>query len=193
MRAAVAAVVAGLALGGLAYGLQRYVGDAERPPRAAWASGLIDATGQATSAPQFPGKPALIFFGYTHCPDFCPTALSAAGAMLTALGPDAGRVRVAFITLDPERDTPEVLRGYLAGFDPRILGLTGSPERIADAARVFGVRFEKQGRGQDYGIDHTAAFVLTDAQGRLSTALSYDATAEALAAAVRKSLAAEAL
>lgn len=185
-----AVVIAGLALGGLAYGLQRYAGSADSFTQAAWAAGLVGTAPEAAEARQFLDRPTLIFFGYTHCPDFCPTALTAAGAMLADLGADADRVRVAFVTLDPERDTADVLRAYLAGFDPRILGFTGSANGIGAAARALRIQFARRGEGQDYAIDHTAAFILTDAQGRLSSALSYDATPEALAAAVRKSFAA---
>ncbi len=185
------AIVAGLALGGLAYGLERYLEGARgaaSPVAAASGASLIDAAGQVQTAAALIGQPAVIFFGYTHCPDFCPTALATASAVLNDLGPDAARIKVAFITVDPDRDTPEAVRAYLSAFDPRILGLTGSTADIRAAARAFGVFFEKRGGGEDYTVDHTAAFVLTDAQGRVSSVLPYDASVKDLAAAVRKSL-----
>src|SRR5262249_34824215 len=104
---------------------------------------LISADGRSVTESSFPGQWLIVYFGYTSCPDACPTALMEISQALERLGP-AAAVQPLFITLDPRRDTAQVLKDYMAAFDPRILALTGAPEQIADVARVYRVTFERQ-------------------------------------------------
>lgn len=132
---------------------------------------LIDSkSGRLVSDRDFQGKWLLVFFGYTHCPDVCPTTLSEIADTLAKLGPLAGLVQPLFITLDPKRDTQQVLADYTAAFDPRILALTGSPDQIAAAASGYGVYFATREAGDDYSIDHSAAMYLMRPDGGYETA-----------------------
>ncbi len=126
---------------------------------------LTDQTGKTVTDADFAGEPKLVFFGYTHCPDVCPTTLSDITTMLGALGTDK-KAAVLFITVDPERDTPAVLKDYLSSFDPRITGLTGSPAAIAKVLQDYRVYAKKVTTGGgDYTMDHTALVYLMDKSG----------------------------
>ena len=126
---------------------------------------LVDKTGKSVTDADFRGKPTLVFFGYTHCPDVCPTTLASLSQVLGDLGPDAP-VAVLFITVDPERDTPAVLKDYLSSFDPRIVGLTGDPESVAAALRLYRVYAKKvPTQGSDYTMDHTGVVYLMNRDG----------------------------
>jgi len=142
---------------------------------------LVDDNGNAVTDQTYHGKWLLIYFGYTFCPDACPTALNAVAAALDALGQDAARVQPLFITIDPERDTPAVMKEYVAAFDNRIVGLTGNPEQIAAAARAYRVYYRRVGSGSDYTMDHTVLLYIMDPNGRFSGFLSHDLTAEEIA------------
>jgi protein SCO1/2 len=121
------------------------------------------------------GRPYAIFFGFTNCPDVCPTTLLVMSNHLRALGDKADRLRVLFVSVDPERDTAEQLARYLSSFDPRIVGLTGAAEEIETAARAYHVRVRKVPTGSaGYTLDHTATVFLFDAAGRLSGTMSHD-------------------
>jgi protein SCO1 len=111
------------------------------------------------------GKPFAVFFGFTHCPEVCPTTLYDLTQDLSALGKDADNLRVAFVTVDPARDTPELLKTYLASFDPRIVGLTGTEEEIAAVANAYKVYYRKVPTDSDYTMDHTATIFLMDSRG----------------------------
>ncbi len=111
------------------------------------------------------GKPFVVFFGFTHCPEVCPTTLYDLTQDLEALGPDAERLRVVFITVDPEQDTPELLKTYLSSFDPRIVGLTGTPEEIAAAAKAYRIYYRKVPTDGGYTMDHSATVFLMDSKG----------------------------
>lgn len=119
------------------------------------------------------GKPTLVFFGFTWCPDVCPTTLSDISNWLEALGTEADRLNVALITVDPERDSPEVLAEYLSYFDPRILGLTGPLSEIERAAAGFRVWFEKQPRDDGYTMNHTAGVFLFRADGSFANIIDF--------------------
>ncbi|MBU3731323.1 MAG: SCO family protein [Beijerinckiaceae bacterium] len=109
----------------------------------------------------------LVFFGFTHCPDVCPTTLYEVTQLYQALGPKGDRLRTLFITVDPERDTPELLRDYISSFDPRIVGLTGSPEQTAAALKAYrGYARKVPLEGNNYTMDHTALVYLMDSKGR---------------------------
>ncbi|HEY1430467.1 MAG TPA: SCO family protein [Stellaceae bacterium] len=129
---------------------------------------LIDQDGHARSREDFKGRVTLVLFGFTHCPDLCPTALSNLSDVLDQLGEDRDRVEIAFVTVDPERDTPEVLRDYLSGFGPNFIGLTGEPVAIRKAAKTFKVFFQRVPLpGGDYTMDHSAVIYVVDSQARV--------------------------
>lgn len=130
---------------------------------------LTDHTGKRRSLADFHGKVVVLFFGYTHCPDVCPTTLGELGITLKRLGADASRVQVLFVTLDPARDTPAVLAQYVPSFNPTFLGLTGTEEEIAQTAKSFKVFYKKQESGSKagYSMDHSANTFVIDQQGRI--------------------------
>ncbi len=130
---------------------------------------LTDQNGQQRSLEDFRGKLVFVFFGYTHCPDVCPTTLAEMAGIMQALGPDAERLQVLFITLDPERDTPELLASFVPAFHPSFLGLTGDQATIDKVAKDFKVFAQKvPGKdGKSYTIDHTAGSYVFDAQGHI--------------------------
>ena len=143
---------------------------------------LTDMHGQMRDQSSFAGKVQLVFFGFAQCPDICPTSLSELSEAMKLLGPDADRVQVLFITVDPERDTPQIMSKYLSAFDPRFLGLTGSPEQIRQAASSFKAFYAKVSRpGGDYTMDHSASFYLLDRKGEARVLLSNNAGAAAIA------------
>jgi protein SCO1/2 len=128
---------------------------------------LIDQDGKTVTDQDFKGRPFLVFFGFTHCPDICPTALFDMSEVLRKLGPDADRVRVLFVTVDPERDTPAVLKDYLSSFEPQIHGLTGDPAAIAAAEKSYRVYARKVPLdGGEYTMDHSAVVYLMDKDGK---------------------------
>jgi protein SCO1 len=128
---------------------------------------LVDQNGQIVTDEDLKGRPFLVFFGFTHCPDVCPTTLFEVSEILRALGPDADRTRALFITVDPERDTPAVMKDYLSSFDPHLSGLTGNAAEIAAVAKAYRVYFKKVPLEQgDYTMDHTAIVYLMDKDAR---------------------------
>ena len=132
------------------------------------------------------GHPSVIFFGYTHCPDVCPTALFEMTQVYEALGKDADRLKTYFITVDPERDDKALLSVYLSSFDPRITGLTGSPEQIQKAIRAYRVYARKvEDKSGSYVMDHTALVYLMDRQGRFVSSLNLDRAPEETAKQIR--------
>jgi protein SCO1 len=150
---------------------------------------LVDQNGRAVTEANFRGKPFLVFFGFTHCPDICPTALFEMSEVLRRLGPDAARTAVLFISVDPERDTPEKLKEYLSSFHPRIFGLTGSPAEIAEvekAYRVYAKKVPLDGGG--YTMDHSAIVYLMDKDGRFVAPFNLKRTADEAAADLRRRL-----
>ena len=130
---------------------------------------LTDATGKPRQLSDFKGSVVVLFFGYTQCPDVCPTTMSKLHQVMKTLGDDAKRVQVLFVTLDPERDTPELLAQYVPAFDARFLGLYGTPDVTAATARDFRIFYQKQAGSKpgSYTIDHTAGLYAFDPQGRL--------------------------
>jgi protein SCO1/2 len=130
---------------------------------------LTDATGKARTLADFRGKAVVIFFGYTQCPDVCPTTLAALAEAMKQLGPDADRVQVLFVTVDPARDTPALLAQYVPAFDSRFLGLYGDDDATQKVAREFKIIYQKQpGATPDtYTMDHSAGTYIFDPQGRL--------------------------
>ena len=150
---------------------------------------LIDQNGQTVTDRDLKGRPFLVFFGFTRCPDICPTTLFDVSEVLRALGKDADRVRALLITVDPERDTPAALKDYLSSFDPHLSGLTGDPDAVAAVAKAYRVYFKKVPLDQGgYTMDHTAIVYLMDKEGRFVSPFSLKRTTEAAAADLRKHL-----
>jgi protein SCO1/2 len=150
---------------------------------------LTDQNGQPFSDQSLRGKPFLVFFGFTHCPDVCPTALFEVSEIMRRLGPDAARAAALFISVDPERDTPAVLKEYLSSFDPNLQALTGDPAAIAAVAKAYRVYYKKVPlEGEDYTLDHTALVYLMDKQGRFVAPFNIKRPPEAAAADLRKYL-----
>jgi len=131
---------------------------------------LSDQNGRPITDQDLKGRPFLVFFGFTHCPDVCPTTLFEVSEIFRALGPEAKDVRALFITVDPERDTPAVLKDYLSSFDPRIVGVTGDGAAIAAAEKAYRVYAKKVPTdGGGYTMDHTAIVYLMGKDGRFVT------------------------
>ncbi len=151
---------------------------------------LNDATGKARTLADFRGKAVVIFFGYTQCPDVCPTTLAALAEAMKQLGPDADRVQVLFVTIDPARDTPALLGQYVPAFDPRFLGLYGDDEATQKVAREFKIIYQKQpGSTPDtYTMDHSAGTYIFDPQGRLRLFVNHGQGPEVFAHDLREIL-----
>ena len=151
---------------------------------------LPDADGQARTLGDFKGKVSVVFFGYTQCPDVCPTTLAELARIKQSLGADGSRVQGVFVTVDPERDTAEVLKAYVGNFDPSFVALRGSAAQTTAAAREFKVFFAKvPGKTPDsYTMDHTAGSYVIDAKGRLRLFERYGTPPEALAADLKQLL-----
>lgn len=127
---------------------------------------LTDASGKARKLSDFRGKVVVLFFGYTHCPEVCPTTLADLAQVMRLLGPDAEKVQVLFVTLDPERDNPEVLVKYVPSFHPSFIGLYGDAQATAQAAKVFAVNYEKHAEKNGYSLDHSDGTFLIGNHGR---------------------------
>jgi protein SCO1/2 len=150
---------------------------------------LVDGNGATVTDQDLKGKPFLVFFGFTHCPDVCPTTLFEVSEVFRRLGPEGDKASALFITVDPERDTPTVMKDYLANFDARLRGLTGDPAAIEDvvkAYRVYAKRVPLDGGG--YTMDHTALVYLMDKQGQFVAPFNVKRGADAAAAELRKYL-----
>jgi len=141
---------------------------------------LTDHNGKPRTLADFRGKVVTVFFGFTHCPDVCPTTLADMAQVVKALGADGDKVQVLFVTVDPERDTPELLRQYVPSFNPAFLGLYGNAEATARAAKEFKVYYQKQPvKGGGYSVDHGAGTFILDREGRLRLFAQYGAGAPA--------------
>jgi protein SCO1/2 len=152
---------------------------------------LTDHNGKARTLADFRGKVVTIFFGFTHCPDVCPTTLAEMAAVMRELGPDGQKVQVLFITVDPERDTPQVLRQYVPSFHPDFLGLYGDADALERTAREFKIVYQKQALpGGGYSVDHSAGTYIFDTEGRLRLYASYGSGAAKLLHDIRILLAA---
>jgi protein SCO1/2 len=148
---------------------------------------LTDHHGKARSLEDFRGKAVVLFFGFANCPDVCPTTLADMAQVMRQLGPDAGRVQVLFVTVDPERDTQGVLAKYVPAFDPGFLGLRGDLDATRAAAKEFKVYFEKRPAATpgSYSVDHSAQSYVIDPRGRLRLFVRHERIAEDLAPDLR--------
>jgi protein SCO1/2 len=144
---------------------------------------LVDQNGQLRGLHDFQGKLVVLFFGYTQCPDACPTTMAELAEAKKLLGPDADKIQVLFVTVDPERDTPQFLKGYMANFDPSFLALRGTPEQLASVAKDFKVYYKKVDGDSptSYTMDHSVGSYVYDTQGRLRLYTRYGTGPQALA------------
>jgi protein SCO1/2 len=150
---------------------------------------LIDGDGHQVTDRTWRGKYMLVYFGYTFCPDVCPTTLSAVADAMDKLGATADKIQPLFITVDPKRDKPDVVKQYAAAFGPRIIGLTGSPEQIAAAAKAYRVYYAEHRTGpgpDDYSMDHSSVLYLMGPDGRFIQPVRADQTGPEMAAALSK-------
>jgi protein SCO1/2 len=150
---------------------------------------LTDQAGRTVTEKNMQGRPSLIFFGFTHCPDICPTSLFEISEVLRAMGKDADRVNAYFISVDPERDTTEAMKDYLSSFDSHLEGLTGNPEQIAKVISAYRVYARKVPLKEgDYTMDHTALIYLMDRDGRFVSPFNLKRSPEQAAADLRRYL-----
>jgi len=150
---------------------------------------LVDQEGRAVSDRDMKGKPFLVFFGFTHCPDVCPTTLFEVSEVLSKLGPDGDRVGALFVTVDPERDTPAKMKDYLASFDPHLRGLSGDAEAIAAMQKGYRVYSKKVALAEGgYTMDHSALVYLMDKEGRFVAPFNLKRRPEDSAADLRRYL-----
>lgn len=184
--AALAAVVGvGLALGAASFVVQSRAGSSI--PGIGGPFTLVDQRGRTVTDKDFRGKPSVMYFGFTYCPEVCPTTLAALTTWLKAIGPDADKLNVAFVTVDPARDTPKEMALYLTSFDRHIRGLTGTPAQIAQIAREYRVYINKVALpGGGYTMDHSSALYLMDRNGHLAGVIGYGESADRAEADLRK-------
>jgi cytochrome oxidase Cu insertion factor (SCO1/SenC/PrrC family) len=152
---------------------------------------LIDQNGKRVTDQDFRGKYMLIFFGYTYCPDVCPSELQVMSAALDELGPEADKIQPIFITIDPARDTPETLKVYVSNFHPRLIGLTGSEADIALVAKAYRVYYAKAKGTEDkadYLMDHGTILYLMGPDGKFVKHFTYGTEAKGLAEALRQAI-----
>jgi len=150
---------------------------------------LTDQSGQTVTDKDMQGRPTLIFFGFTHCPDVCPTSLFEISEVLRAMGPDADRVNAYFISVDPERDTASAMKDYLSSFDPRLKGLSGPPEDLAKVISEYRVYAKKVPlKDGDYTMDHTALVYLMDREGKFVAPFNLKRTPEEAAVDLKRYL-----
>jgi protein SCO1/2 len=150
---------------------------------------LTDQAGKAFTDKDLKGKPTLIFFGYTHCPDVCPTSLFEMSEVLRAMGKDADKVNAVFISVDPERDTPATMKDYLSSFDPHLEGLSGDPAETAKVITSYRVYAKKvPTKDGDYTMDHTALIYLMDRDGRFVSPFNLKRTPEEAATELKRYL-----
>lgn len=135
---------------------------------------LVSHDGKTVTEASFKGSPSVVFFGFTHCPEICPTTLSDISGWLEALGDDGKSIKSYFVTVDPERDSPEVMKDYVTSFSNRIIGLTGSPEKVSEILKNYRIYYNKVRLGDgDYTMDHTASVILLDEEGQFVSTVAY--------------------
>ena len=151
---------------------------------------LTDHNGQVRHLKDFAGKVVVIFFGYTQCPDVCPTSMAELAEIKKALGKDGERLQALFVTVDPQRDTPEVLKGYMGNFDPTFLALYTTPDKLAELAKDYKVYYKRvEGKTPtSYTMDHSAGSYVYDTKGQLRLFTRYGMGAKALTADIQQLL-----
>ena len=191
---AILALLAALLIAGTAYYVVKPIGLATSTGTALIGGPftLTDQDGRKVTDKDFLGKYMLVFFGYTYCPDLCPTELQVMSAALDSLGAKADAIQPIFISFDPERDRPEVLKQYVSNFHPRLVGLTGTPEEVAAAAKAYRVYYSKVPNStapDTYLMDHSTITYLMDSQGKFLKHFSYSTDSTALAKALEEAMA----
>jgi protein SCO1 len=176
-------------LGVFLYATGQFSGKGPGPSAIGGPFNLIGENGKPVTDKDFLGKPLIVFFGYTHCPDICPTTLFELSQVMHALGKDADRINVLFITVDPARDTPAVMKDYLSSFDKHLRGATGSEQAIDAAEKEYRVYAKKvPGTDGDYSMDHSAVVYLMNKQGRFVAPFNLKRKPAEAAEALRKYL-----
>jgi protein SCO1/2 len=152
---------------------------------------LVDQNGTAVNQSLLKGKWSAVFFGYTFCPDACPTTLQTMAAAKDRLGPKGEKLQMVFVSIDPERDTPDKLKAYLntQGFPKGVVGLTGTPEQVARAAKAYKVYYAKAGEGPDYLMDHSTVTYLMNPQGKFDRVIAYGQSPDQVAEQIGKAMA----
>jgi protein SCO1 len=179
-------------VGATLYALKPQTAQTEGKPLIGGPFSLVDTEGRRVTDLDFRGKLMLVFFGYTHCPDVCPTELQTMADVMDKLGPDAAKVAPIFISVDPQRDTPEALAGYVKNFSPRIAGLTGNLNEVASAAKAYRVYFRKAGDGSgDYTVDHSTFVYLMDQEGKYLTHFVFNTPPDAIMSVIKKQIKAD--
>lgn len=151
---------------------------------------LVNQDGQAVDESILKGRWSVVFFGFTYCPDICPSTLQAVAVAQEELGARARDLQVVFISVDPERDTPEQLKTYLSldAFPDNVVGLTGTPEQVAAAAKAYYVYYRKSGEGPNYTVDHSTAAYLMDPEGQFNRVLAYGLPPQEMARLIRTAM-----
>ncbi len=151
---------------------------------------LTNTRGEKVTEADFLGKPMLVYFGYSYCPDVCPYALQIMASALDTLGPGKGRITPVFISVDPKRDTPESLAQYVSSssFPDGLVGLTGTADEVAAAAKAYAVYYKKVGEGDDYIMDHTSAIFLMDKEGKYVAVFTHTSSVDEIAKCLRRHL-----
>ncbi|SEB40035.1 SCO family protein [Nitratireductor aquibiodomus] len=148
---------------------------------------LVDQDGNPITEAAFKGGPRVVFFGFTHCPEVCPTTLFELDGYLEQLGDEAADIKPYFVSIDPERDTPEVMKTYLSNFSDRITGITGDPEEVAAMAKGFSIYVRKvELEDGDYTMDHTASILLLDSDGDFFGTIAYEENSETAIAKLKR-------
>jgi protein SCO1/2 len=148
---------------------------------------LVDQHGQPITDAAFRGQPTVLFFGYTHCPEVCPTTLFELDGWLKKLGPEGKDIKAYFISIDPERDTPQVMNDYVSNVSSRIIGISGDPAKVKAMAKAFGIYFRKvPGKDGDYTMDHTASVLLLNRQGAFAGTIAYGEDSDAAMAKLKR-------
>jgi protein SCO1/2 len=152
---------------------------------------LVDQEGRTVDQTMLEGRWSLVFFGFTYCPDFCPTTLATLAATQAQLGADAEKMQIVFISIDPERDTPQALKDYLSsdGFPRGVIGLTGTPDQVAAAAKVYRAYFQKVGEGDAYTMNHSLTVYLMGPDGQFRSAIAHDLGPDKSAELIRRAMA----
>jgi protein SCO1/2 len=148
---------------------------------------LVDNRGQPITQAAFRGQPSALYFGYTHCPEVCPTTLFELDGWLKKLGPEAKDMKAYFVTIDPERDTPDVMNRYVCNFSDRITGISGPPDKVEAMAKAFNIYFRKVPTNDgDYTMDHTASIILLDRKGDFAGTIAYGENEKAALAKLKR-------
>ncbi|HEY9573587.1 MAG TPA: SCO family protein [Pusillimonas sp.] len=151
---------------------------------------MVDGSGKLRTLADYKGKAVVVFFGFTQCPDVCPTAMAELSQTMELLGDDAAKVQVLMISVDPERDTPEVLSAYVKAFNPNFVGLTGTPEQLSQTAKSFKAYYAKSAGATpgQYSMDHASSFYILDPEGEARVLVSGNASAQDIANDIRQLL-----